>query len=142
MRIAPLLLGLGVGEALAEESFAEEDRSSPIFAIRAPSEPAPRVGAPPPQTAVTRQLAELIRYDVAAMGPVPATSADPAAPAGETLQLEKMTVKVKKVLAPPVREGLVEKFTRTGHLLEFSKTKRLMLGPRGDKVGLMFSFDW
>ena len=53
-----------------------------------------------------------------------------------------MTVKGRRILEPALKETPLEKFTRTGHLWEFSPTKRLMIGPKGDKVGLMFSFDW
>lgn len=143
-RIALLLLGLGLGDALAEEPPVDEERDSPIFVVRAP----PPLPSPPPlKTAVQQQLTSLLRSEVA---PVPAGGAEANAtesesePAGhgQLLRLEKMTVRAPRLLPPPVRETSLEKFTRTGYLWEFSPTKRFMIGPKGDKVGIMFSFDW
>jgi hypothetical protein len=142
MRIAPLLLGLGVGEVFAEESPDQEDGRSPIFVVRVPAAPALPAATPPPQTEVTRQLTELIRRDAGERVTPAVPAAEPADHAGEVLHLEKMTVEVKKVIVLPGRETPLQKFTRTGHLWEFSPTKRFMVGPHGDKVGLMFSFDW
>ena len=142
MRIARLLLGLGVNDVVAEEPSHQEEKSSPIFAVRAAEEPTSRAATPSAQTPVTRQLAELIRRDAGEVTAVAATDTEPVDHSGDVLHLEKMTVEVKKVVELPGRETPLEKFTRTGYLWEFSKTKRFMVGPRGDKVGVMFSFDW
>jgi len=146
-RIALLLVGLGAGEILAAEAAGGgEEETSPIFVVRVAAVPvtSPTKGAVV-LTPVESQLALLIRSDAEAikglMSPDPEESS-PADLAGMTLQLEKMTVKGRRLLEPPVLESTLEKFTRTGHLWEFSPTKRLMLGPHGDKVGLMFSFDF
>lgn len=138
MRIAPLLLGLGVGEAFAEGPANKEDNDSPIFVVRAREEPVPR----PPQTPTSRQLAELIRRDAAEMAAAAGTDTEPSDHSGDILHLDKMTVEVKKIVELPGRETRLQKFVRTGYLWEFSPTKRFMVGPRGDKVGVMFSFDW
>ena len=143
-RIALLLVGLGVGELEAAEATPDEKSLSPIFSSAAAVAPDSSARVRPEPTPVSRQLAALIRSEVSAAPPVPAdgTASAPAAPGGETLQLEKMTVQGKRILEPPRRETSLDKFTRTGHLWEFSDTKRLMIGPVGDKVGLMFNFDW
>jgi len=142
MRIAPLLLGLGVGEAVAEEPANQEDKSSPIFVVRAREDTAPRALPRPLQTPVSRQLAQLIRRDAGEMVAAAATDTAPSGYSGEILHLEKMTVEVKKIVELPGRETRLEKIIRTGYLWEFSPTKRFMVGPHGDKVGVMFSFDW
>jgi hypothetical protein len=144
-RIVLLLAGLGVGEVLAQEPSAEEKGASPIFVVPDAAEPAQAVAHPPERTVVSQQLAALLRYEAGLTPPDGADAIDTAAsaPVGDAVQLEKMTVRAKRLMpAPPPRESPLEKFTRTGHLWEFSETKRFMLGPRGDKVGLMFSFDW
>ena len=143
-RIALLLVGMGVAGLEAAEPAPDEKRLSPIFAPASVSKqtlPA-RISAVP--TRVSRQLTDLIRHEVAAAAPtVSDPPAQPPAESGsDTLQLEKMTVKGQRIVEPPLRESPLEKFTRTGHLWEFSDTKRVMIGPRGDKVGVMFSFDW
>jgi hypothetical protein len=144
MRIAPLLLGLGFADACAEEPGNPEERASPIFVIRVPAAPAAPAGTPerPLISPVTRQLAELIRRDAGEPtgGATPDSGSSAATP--ETLHLEKMTVSAPKIIELPGHETFVEKFTRTGYLWEFSPTKHFMVGPRGDKVGIMFSFDW
>jgi len=143
-RIALLLLGLGIGDAVAEETVVGDDRTSPIFVVRAPPEPS----VPLPKSPVQLQLAALLRSEIVPEpGPRAGEDADAldSGPVDPTrmLRLEKMTVRAPRLLLPPrARESAVEKFTRTGHLLEFSPTKRFMIGPKGDKVGLMFSFDW
>lgn len=146
-RIVLLLLGLGVGDTLAAETpGTDAGETSPIFAVRLPAAAAERrpaeTRAPTP---VGRELTALLRHDAAASklsASAAGSAAPPADPAENTLHLEKMTVETRRLPAPPVRETPLQKFTRTGYLWEFSPTKRIMIGPRGDKVGLMFSFDW
>ena len=143
-RLALLRVGLGVGELPAAELAADERNQSPVFAPVVVTETvAPAKSAPNPSP-VSRQLAALIRQEISAAAPVGSagTGHESTASGSDTLQLEKMTVNGKRLLAPVLRETAVEKFTRTGHLWEFSRTKRLMIGPKGDKVGVMFSFDW
>lgn len=147
-RIALLLLGLGVGDVFAEEPIVAEERDSPIFVVRPPP-PAPSVA--PVKSPVQQQLTTLLRSEI---GPVIAPAPEAGAEAlesetesgeagqGNVLRLEKMTVRAPKLPPPAVRESAFEKFTRTGYLWEFSPTKRFMIGPKGDKVGVMFSLDW
>lgn len=144
-RIALLLLGLGVGGARGEEASSEEKSLSPIFVVPVAKEPDLVVVNPPERTAMSHQLAALLRHEasLAAANITGGTAPETVAPEDAALQLEKMTVQAKKILPLPApRESPLEKFTRTGHLWEFTDTKRFMIGPRGDKVGLMFSFDW
>jgi hypothetical protein len=143
-RIALLLLGLGIGDAFAEEPGLDEDRDSPIFVVRA-SPPAPM--PPSDRTFVQQQLTTLLRSEIG-LATVPALDATGSEPEGEAaghgqmLRLEKMTVRAPRLPPPAMRESTFEKFTRTGYLWEFTPTKRFMIGPKGDKVGVMFSFDW
>lgn len=143
-RIALLLVGFGVGEILAEEPSVEEKRSSPIFAPLAAVEPELPPRNPPDRSLVAQQLAALLRDEAAVLPPDASggASGELSLPRSDALQLEKMTVTTKRLPAPPPRETALERFTRTGYLWEFSPTKRFMIGPKGDKVGIMFSFDW
>jgi hypothetical protein len=143
--IVLLFVGLGVGEVPADEPSAEEMDSSPIFVRRTAPESKSAVADSSARSAVSHQLAALLRYEASLVPPSPTDGKEPGsfAPEDATLQLEKMTVQVRKVMSgPPPRESPLEKFVRTGYLWEFSRTKRFMIGPQGDKVGLMFSFDW
>src|SRR5690349_13658618 len=106
-RIALLLLGLGVGDVLAEEPTVDDDRASPIFVVRA--SPAPPLVATA-KTVVQQQLTSLLRSEIApAFVPAPeanATEADPDdAGHGQLLRLEKMTVRVPRLSPPAVRES-------------------------------------
>lgn len=141
-RIVLLLVGFGVGEILAEEPTAEEKRASPLFVV--PVVVVPAAPVRPDPTPVSRELAALIRREVGAapVGDAGDADAGPVVSESGVLQLEKLTVMGKKLLTPAQRESAIDKFTRTGHLWEFSPTKRIMIGPNGDKVGLMFSWDW
>ena len=147
-RIALLLLGLGVGDVLAEEPGMDEDRASPIFVVRtSPPVPPPAPPISSPKTVVQQQLLSLLRSEIAP-APAPAPEVNtPEMESGETghgqlLRLEKMTVRAPRLPPPPMRESTFERFTRTGYLWEFSPTKRFMIGPKDGKVGVMFSFDW